>query len=300
MKPPQVSIVITCYNYAHFLPVAIESALVQTVPAIEIILVDDGSEDDTAEVAQHYRNRVDYIAIPHGGVCVARNKGLDRARGTFIVFLDADDALAPVYLERTLAAWERAIEPKPAFVYTQRADFETGLCTSHFPAFDSTILKFKSYIMVSSLLDAGAARLVGFDPAFQSGLEDYDFFLSMVERGYHGVLMDEPLLRVRLHEGSRTPLTGAPSVRWRLMKHLLAKHHCLYSRQEKAMFLRNLRQFVGARLSEARRPGRPSIDRWRGVWDLIRYGVPLRYWPGQLRYALQPRMMNMQEGDNNG
>ena len=89
-----VSVVIPCYKQAHFLADAIDSALAQTYPSIEIIVVNDGSPDDTAAVAARYPI-VRYVEQKNAGLAAARNTGLAHSRGDFIVFLDADDRLLP-------------------------------------------------------------------------------------------------------------------------------------------------------------------------------------------------------------
>jgi glycosyltransferase involved in cell wall biosynthesis len=86
-----VSVVIPAFNYAQFLPTAIESALRQTIPASEIIVVDDGSTDHTGEVVARYGNAVSYIYQENSGLSAARNTGIRHARGEWVAFLDADD-----------------------------------------------------------------------------------------------------------------------------------------------------------------------------------------------------------------
>jgi len=89
-----VSVVIPCYKQAHFLADAIDSALAQTYPSIEVIVVNDGSPDDTAAVAARYPT-VRYVEQANAGLASARNTGLAHSRGECIVFLDADDRLLP-------------------------------------------------------------------------------------------------------------------------------------------------------------------------------------------------------------
>ena len=91
---PVVSIVIPCYNQGSFLGEAIDSALRQTFPAIEVIVVDDGSTDTTAAVAGRYSS-VRYLDRPQLGAAAARTAGLTASRGNFVIFLDADDRLLP-------------------------------------------------------------------------------------------------------------------------------------------------------------------------------------------------------------
>src|SRR5215218_6482487 len=104
-----VSVVIPCYNQAHFLDEAIESVLSQSYTNFEVIVVDDGSEDETARVASGY-------ALEDPRVCLIRqqNRGLAEARGEYVVFLDSDDRL----LGDALAVGVRELEshPRCAFV----------------------------------------------------------------------------------------------------------------------------------------------------------------------------------------
>ena len=91
---PLVSVVIPCFNHGRFLPEAIESVLAQTYPWIEILVVDDGSTDNTREVAAQYPH-VRYVYQHNQGLSAARNTGIRHSTGDFLVFLDADDLLYP-------------------------------------------------------------------------------------------------------------------------------------------------------------------------------------------------------------
>ncbi|MCX6954347.1 MAG: glycosyltransferase family A protein, partial [Verrucomicrobia bacterium] len=102
--PPLVSVVIPCFNSARWLPATLDSVLAQTWPRVEIIVVDDGSRDDSLAVARRYASRgVRVESIANSGAAAARNHGLALARGDYLQFLDADDLLAPDKLEKQLA-----------------------------------------------------------------------------------------------------------------------------------------------------------------------------------------------------
>jgi glycosyltransferase involved in cell wall biosynthesis len=109
-----VSVVIPCHNYGRFLAAAIESVLRQSYTDLEVIVVDDGSTDDSAAVAAGYPN-VRCVRQPNLGQSGASNRGLDEASGEFVVFLDADDKLMP----DAIASFVRCLQEQPecAFVY---------------------------------------------------------------------------------------------------------------------------------------------------------------------------------------
>ena len=101
---PTVSVVIPCYNAAPFLRETLESALNQTHPPLEIIVIDDGSTDDSAAIAESYGPPVRVIRQANQGESVARNRGMAEARGSHLFFLDADDVIRPSAFERLLEA----------------------------------------------------------------------------------------------------------------------------------------------------------------------------------------------------
>lgn len=106
----RVSVIIPCYNHGRFLAEAIESALGQTLPPDEIIVIDDGSTDGSAAIARRYPG-VRCVRQPNRGVAAARNAGLAVSRGNRLVFLDADDRL----LRRALDSGVRALDARPAW-----------------------------------------------------------------------------------------------------------------------------------------------------------------------------------------
>jgi glycosyltransferase involved in cell wall biosynthesis len=119
---PLVSVIIPTYNYAVYLPRAINSCLEQTYPNLEIIVVDDGSTDDTAAAAGAFEDRIIYVRQENQGVSAARNTGLGRARGEFVVFLDADDILLKDCIASTVAVLRE--HPDIGIVFTDTLHLE--------------------------------------------------------------------------------------------------------------------------------------------------------------------------------
>jgi glycosyltransferase involved in cell wall biosynthesis len=110
---PLVSIIIPCFNQAGFLSESVESAIAQTHPNIEVIVVDDGSPDNTRAVAARYPGVV-YVRQENAGLAAARNTGIRHSSGDFLVFLDADDRLLPGAVADGLRTFER--HPEAGFV----------------------------------------------------------------------------------------------------------------------------------------------------------------------------------------
>ena len=113
-SPPLISVIIPCHNQGHFLREALDSVRTATTHDTEIIVVDDGSTDDTARVATTWP-RTTYVRQPNAGAAAARNRGFEEARGKYVAFLDADDCLAPGGLDMGLAALNA--RPESALVY---------------------------------------------------------------------------------------------------------------------------------------------------------------------------------------
>jgi glycosyltransferase involved in cell wall biosynthesis len=120
--PRLVSVLIGTYNGARYLKPTIDSVLAQTYAPIEVIVVDDGSKDDTWEILQSYGDRITAIRQANGGVPAARNTGLDHARGEFIALMDHDDLCMPERLAVQVALMDQ---------YS-----EVGLCSTEFSAFN--------------------------------------------------------------------------------------------------------------------------------------------------------------------
>ena len=107
---PEVSVIVPAWNAARYLRASLDSLLAQTLPALEIIVVNDGSTDETAQIADEYASRCANIRVLHQanqGVSVARNAGLDLARGEHVAFMDADDVVEPALYSELLARARR-------------------------------------------------------------------------------------------------------------------------------------------------------------------------------------------------
>ena len=118
-----VSVVIPTFNYGRFIAGAINSVLAQTYPIAEIIVVDDGSTDDTEKVVASFGDKVKYIKQKNGGVCAARNTGVKNSSGELIAFLDADDIWLSEKIEKQVAKFQD--DTQIGLVHCQMREFDT-------------------------------------------------------------------------------------------------------------------------------------------------------------------------------
>lgn len=205
-----VSIVIPTYNSVGYLCEALDSCLKQTYPHIEIIVVDDGSTDDTGNtLSAHYGSQIHYITQENSGPAIARNRGIEAANGDYIKFLDADDQLHPTCIERCLQIFGHASE-KVGVVYTRfryiDSDGEPLANRQDAPLLNgdiycdvllsngTAILTSTVTVRRNALFDVG---LFPDDSTFTHG-EDWDLFLRLASN-YHYLAIDEILIDYRVH-----------------------------------------------------------------------------------------------------
>jgi glycosyltransferase involved in cell wall biosynthesis len=223
-----VTIAIPAYNYARFLPEAIESALEQRYEPVEVVVVDDGSTDETPQVAEEYGERIRYDRTPNRGLSAARNHGARLATGELIVFLDADNRLDPSFVSDTVAALQA--DPRAAFAYTQLRHFGDRAVETQKPPWDPERLRDANYIDACALIHIGLVRRFPFDESNRIGWEDWDFWLTLAEHGYRGTLVDKPLVEYRRHGEAMTGQI-AGIVRLDLRASVLRRHRTYVGRK---------------------------------------------------------------------
>jgi len=218
---PSVSVVIPTFNCAQYLPNAIDSVLSQSVSPTEVIVIDDGSKDDTESVMRSYRD-VRYIRQENAGPAKARNTGVKAARGDFVAFLDADDFWLAKKLETQMAAFERF--PNAGFCFSVPWNFsdagdnkvpdqpyaprvlEMWLNKQDLDgeaAFGSaySLLLNNNCVATSSVVARTDAILsLGLFDETMRGYEDYDMWLRLA-RTYPVIFIRNPVSRYRVQSG---------------------------------------------------------------------------------------------------
>jgi glycosyltransferase involved in cell wall biosynthesis len=198
-----VSVIMPAYNTAAFIPDAVESIRRQAYPRLELIIVDDGSTDGTAEVSKGLTGlSVQYVYQPNGGPAQARNHGLRLARGQVIAFLDADDLWPADRLSCQLPYLERdpltdvVLGRIQCFHSMPRADggSEMQICSPAFVLLSPTTALFRRRVF---------ERVGGFDEAMRYG-EDTDWFMRAREQRVPMVVHDDVTVLYRRHQNNMT------------------------------------------------------------------------------------------------
>jgi hypothetical protein len=207
-----VSVVIPCFNHGHFLGEAILSGLTQTYPHVELIVVDDGSDDDTCDVCQGFPGVV-YVRQENRGLSAARNTGIDRSHGSLLVFLDADDRLHPDALKAGVMGLDR--HPECMFVaggyrfircdgsllaeyppHGVRDNHYVELLRTNFIGMSAVVLYRKELF----------SAIGGFDVTL-GACEDYDLYLRAA-RNFSIQCYDDVIADYRRHESN---MSGNPA-----------------------------------------------------------------------------------------
>lgn len=185
MLKPLISIIMPSYNQGPYLHEALESVLAQTYGNWECIIVDDGSHDNTKDVANTYCEkdaRIKYIYQENSGVSAARNNGIAHSKGEYILPLDGDDKIAPEFLELTLH--EIIKDRNIRVVYTDVQYFGARNDVYKLPPFSIEQLMGMNVMCVTSLFRReDFDKTGGFNTNMKEGFEDWDFWLSMFQDG---------------------------------------------------------------------------------------------------------------------
>jgi glycosyltransferase involved in cell wall biosynthesis len=205
-----ISVVIPCYNGRKYLAEAIDSALHQTHANKEVIVVDDGSTDDSAEIMAGYHGRIQVVQQKNQGLPAARNAGIRVSKGDLIAFLDADDWWAPTFLEKTAHAlssnsavmaysgWQNIGAPPPFHEPHIPEDYEQALPSKAIRLFRST-----GWPVHAALTRRDAIFTAGLFNTKLDSCEDFDLWLR--------IALNQPIVRVpevlayyRFHPGQMT------------------------------------------------------------------------------------------------
>jgi glycosyltransferase involved in cell wall biosynthesis len=229
MNSPLVSVVIAAWNAAAYLPETLVSALEQTWPNLEVILVDDGSTDDTAAATAPFLPQIRYERRSHQGLAAARNEGIRLAKGDYIALLDADDLWHSEKIAIQVAIAQQ--NPHSGLIACDANEFSNAkvLRESLFPGFVAPAVQasptgqitrdFQRELIEDNLITCPAQVLLPrqvveqIGPFTDSGAQDYDYYLR-VSRNYPITLHREILARWRFRPDSMSGSRADRRIRW--------------------------------------------------------------------------------------
>ena len=225
LKEP-VSIVIPCYNQAQYLPDAIESALAQTIPAHEVIVVDDGSTvGNVAAIVKKYKG-VKLIRQENGGASSARNAGIAAATGTWIATLDADDRLDPAYIEQLIGKNDIV---SPALQTFGAGNTQRWVSRLKHPTCSDYVQANQS-MCCSLFRRKWWEKVGGLDESMRSGYEDWDFWVRMTSAGASVTVVDQVLFYYRRYEQDRSDVPSSVDMAHSKNAEILAYMHDKWER----------------------------------------------------------------------
>ncbi|MBU2541257.1 MAG: glycosyltransferase family 2 protein [Candidatus Omnitrophica bacterium] len=217
---PNVSVIIPIYNRAQYLPDAVNSVLNQSYKDFEIIIVDDGSTDNTREVAERFIRQhpsvIRYFSQANKGPSAARNKGITEARGQYVAFLDADDEWLPEFLQKTT---EAMVANACQWVYTNayRLELDASEATIKKDFFKAPVAIGANENLYSAVLRedviGGPSKVVimkecfkkvgGFHKDFRIR-EDWEMWIRLAKHGFKICKVEEPLYIYKVRKNSTT------------------------------------------------------------------------------------------------
>jgi len=222
-----ISIIVPCYNYAKYLPDCIASLKAQTYPIHEIIVVNDGSPDNTIEVCEQLGVRC--LTKENGGLASARNAGIREATGEYIMCLDADDKLVP----GAVAEHMKLIEDEKTIAQCALMEFGERhiVMTPTYPTSLQRVMQSNTIYCNAVFSKKMWSEVGGYDESetMRLGYEDWEFWVRMLKAGCYVRGSDFIALRYRVHGNNMTKETARPNMQ-KLYKYIYDKHIDLYEK----------------------------------------------------------------------
>lgn len=226
-----VSVILPCYNQAAYLAEALDSVLQQSYKNWEAIVVNDGSSDNTEEIALEYverDKRIKYINKENGGLSSARNRGIESAYGEFILPLDSDDIIKPEYMEKAMEAFDS--DSRLKLVYCQGFFFgnKKGLWDLNYKGYKSLLLG--NAIFCSAFFrKSDWEKIGGYDEDMRKGHEDWEFFIRLLKGEGLVFQIPLPLFYYRIKETSMITMATQKEIKAETSFYIYSKNRDSYS-----------------------------------------------------------------------
>ena len=231
MNHPTVSVVVPCYNQAQYLDEALQSVLDQTFSNWECIIINDGSPDNTEQVAHKWLqldSRFKYITQENSGLSEARNAGILTAKGQYILPLDSDDKIGKDYLELAIEVFQKDAAIK--IVYCKARKFGAADTEWNLPTYNLDELFVDNMIFCSALFrKEDWISVGGYDKNMREGLEDWEFWIALLKDGSKVHRLEEVQFYYRIKSESMI-LSINKEDKLNLRKYIMIKHSEFYIR----------------------------------------------------------------------
>lgn len=203
-KRPLVSVIIPAYNMENFVEECVESVLHSTYSPLEVVIVDDGSIDNTLKVLKELESKHDNIRVlsqSNMGVSHSRNNAIEAANGELILPVDADDKIAPNYIELAVEQFQQDKMVKVVTAHGQYFGDRTGKWV--LPEFDRHLLARRNLISVCAMYRKSDWKRIGGYCTYIKGLEDWDFWIAMLKDEGKVVCLDMVGFYYRIRPNSK-------------------------------------------------------------------------------------------------
>lgn len=223
-----ISIVIPCFNDENYIEQTVDSALNQTYPKIEVIIVDDGSDIKTKQVLKKIEPKITkLITQENQGQSKARNVGIEAAKGEFIVTLDSDDYYEPTFCAKAINLFLKNDKVKIVTCHANLIFENKKSYVFLTPGGDISNFLYQSDALGTCMFRKKDWKLCGkYDEEMTNGFEDWEFFIRLLKDGGKAEVINEPLYNYRKRSGSTN--VKAQKIKYDLWNYILLKHRNLY------------------------------------------------------------------------
>ena len=221
----KVAIVVPCYNHGSYLGDCLNSVTNQTFSDWVCVIVDDGSKDNSGEVSNNFCQqdaRFRYLRQRNLGLSKARNNGINSCKSEYILPLDADDMIAPTYLEKTIAEFNK--NPETKLVYTDCHLFGLVDQKNELPEYSFKLLLQRNIITATAVYRReDFVKTPGYDPNLKVGSEDWDYWLSLLDQDSVVIKVHEMLFEYRQRENSMVKRLNSEQIK-SIRRYVYYKH----------------------------------------------------------------------------
>jgi glycosyltransferase involved in cell wall biosynthesis len=264
-----VSIIIPCFNDASFIEKSVSSAINQDYENIEVVVVDDGSDQNTKNVLRNIESKISkLITQKHNGVSAARNMGISVATGKYVLTLDSDDYFDETFCDKAVKLLEENVDAKIVSCYAKRFGQGKEDIIRHSDSSIRDFLKYNHTLGNALFYKKDWELAGGYDEDMKKGYEDWEFFIRLLKNGGRSMIIPEVLFFYRMKEKSNS--TIADSHKYELLRYIYTKHSSLYKENFEILVDHLLCRLEVVEKAERKNLRKPEFRLGKTILDPIR------------------------------